>query len=346
MLLGAVLLLNFVVVWAPPLVAQGIVYHGTPLGCLCRRAYARADRTLGPLLGGVLYRRAKDHEYALAAALVFVSVLCNLCLYLTGTTGELVYLLAWVGVGGRCMGGAYTLAHAEAHKPRLYKLPVHVFENYLGVFYGGVPHNFTTSHIHIHHRLDAARGDTMYVWDLPRNSPLAFARYTERVFWHMCGLAPLRYFWKRGMRTQYRLLLRGVLAYWTLVPALLLGVTRSPRAVFFAWLQPLLAMSVFLALVNWAQHGFIEVDARGAHDPAVNATSIVAGRDDYFRENAHWEHHYRAKGDERAGPATVFRDISIPELAVLMIFDRFETLGAYTDMSPALMRRRAARVEA
>ena len=40
----------------------------------------------------------------------------------------------------------------------------HLFENWLGVFFGNVPWNFTTSHIFIHHRLDGGCGDTFYEW--------------------------------------------------------------------------------------------------------------------------------------------------------------------------------------
>ena len=108
-------------------------------------------------------------------------------------------------------------------------------------------------------------------------------------------------------------------------------------------------MTVFLSLVNWAQHGFIEVDAKGLHDRNVNATTIVNGHDDYFAENHHWEHHYTHDGpvqhDADHRPASVFTRISIPELAVLMIFDKFELLAKYTDINPVVLRHRATMIE-
>lgn len=247
------------------------------------------------------------------------------------------------------MGGAYTFAHKEAHNSRLYRFRVNVFENWLGLLYGNVPYNFTTSHIHIHHALDGAKGDTFYMWDLPRNCPFAFAEYVERVFLHMCAVSPLRYFRGRDMHSQYKRLRHGAVCYWLVFPMCIFYISRSVRVLFFIWLQPLLAMTVFLALINWAQHGFIELDNKGVHDPRVNATTIVNGRDDYFRENYHWEHHYTHDKPVDAGskrkPATVFRDISIPELAVLMVFDRFEMLMKHTDLSASVMRRRASAIE-
>lgn len=348
MLVGLLLLLNFSVVWLWSLMLQGFLFHQTPLGAVCRIVFAHADSSLRPVLGTV-YRSPRHEEYALSAALVAVSIVLNTLCYLRGLTGEVLFILAWTGLGGRCMGGAYTFAHKEAHNSRLYRFRVNVFENWLGLLYGNVPYNFTTSHIHIHHALDGAKGDTFYMWDLPRNCPFAFAEYVERVFLHMCAVSPLRYFRGRDMHSQYKRLRHGAVCYWLVFPMCIFYISRSARVLFFIWLQPLLAMTVFLALINWAQHGFIELDNKGVHDPRVNATTIVNGRDDYFRENYHWEHHYTHDKPVDAGskrkPATVFRDISIPELAVLMVFDRFEMLMKHTDLSASVMRRRASAIE-
>ena len=273
------------------------------------------------------------------------SAVTTLILYINGKISTVMYLLAWVGIGGRSMGGAYTFAHKEAHNPRLYKCGVNVFENWVGLLYGNVPNNFSTSHIHSHHALDGQRGDTFYMWDLPRNSLLAFAIYVERVFWHMCAITPMRYFTSHNMPRQSKKLVRGCLAYWVLFPTALAALTASFKVVFVVWLQPLFAMTVFL-LINWAQHGFIELDAEGIHDPRVNATTIVDGRDDYFAENYHWEHHYT--NDNVAStltPATVFKNISIPELAVLILLDKFEILSKHTSTGARRMRRRAQTVD-
>ena len=347
MLLGAFLVLNFFLIWSVPLIVQGLLFHNTFVGSICRFIYAMLERNTSSFFG-IVYRNKKHEEYGITAFLVLLSTICNFSLYIHGRISTFVYILGWVGIGGRCMGGAYTFAHKEAHNPLLYKYRVNIFENWLGVFYGNVPNNFSTSHIYIHHALDGAKGDTFYMWDLPRNSPSAFLVYAERVFCHMCGLSPLLYFTKHDMPRQRRKLMHGLFIYWVIFPLILLQF-KSVMLLFVVWLQPLFAMSVFLALINWAQHGFIELDAKGTHDPLVNATTIVDGRDDYFAENYHWEHHYTHDQPvdpcSTSRPATVFRNISIPELAVLMILDKFEHLTNHTDIDAELLRRRAATTE-
>eukprot|EP01035_Chromulina_nebulosa_P019548 gene19548-25446_t len=51
------------------------------------------------------------------------------------------------------------MAHKEGHNRNLYNPIIrpyigNLFENYIGLFFGNIPWNFTTSHIFIHHRLD------------------------------------------------------------------------------------------------------------------------------------------------------------------------------------------------
>ena len=348
MLIGFLLILNFSVVWLLPIALQGFFFHNTVVGVLCRAAYVRMDKRMRPILGKA-YRNPKNEEYAMTATLVLLSAIVSVLLYVRGTIGEWVYILCWVGAGGRCMGGAYTFAHKEAHNPYLYKWwRTNIFENWLGLMYGNVPYNFSTSHIFIHHALDGAKGDTFYMWDIPRNAKLSFVVYVERVLLHMCGVSPLRYFKQRKMLRQYDKLLRGCVCYWIVFPVALYLLTHSLRKLFFIWLQPLFAMTVFLAVINWAQHGFIELNEHGEHDRQVNATTIVDGRDDYFNENYHWEHHYtndRVSTDRDARSASVFKRISIPELAVHMIFDQFEALRPHTDLDVVVMRRRAMATE-
>merc|ERR1711971_1110833 len=104
-----------------------------------------------------------------------------------------LYNLGWVGLGGRNMGAAYTLAHKEGHNPSLYKPWIkntlgNVFENWVGLLYGNVPYNFSTTHIALHHRLNAGQGDTLYCWDIDRSSWPEFLLYLSRGLLHMSGL--------------------------------------------------------------------------------------------------------------------------------------------------------------
>ena len=196
------------------------------------------------------------------------------------------------------------------------------------MFYGNVPNNFSTPHIYIHHALDGAKGDTFYMWTFPEIRPVHFCLRTcllSHAGYHCCCI--LR---NTTCHDNEESLCTGC-SFTGHFPLILLQF-KSVMLLFVVWLQPL-AMSVFLALINWAQHGFIELDAKGTHDPLVNATTIVDGRDDYFAENYHWEHHYTHDQPvdpcSTSRPATVFRNISIPELAVLMILDKFELDKSY-----------------
>lgn len=346
MILGLLLIANFLLVWAVPLFLQGIIFHQTFVGAICRSAYEFLSPGMNHFLRCV-YRNSKHTEYGCTAVLVLLSTICNFLFYTNGRISAFTYTLGWVGIGGRCMGGAYTFAHKEAHNPLLYKYKINVFENWVGLLYGNVPNNFSTSHIYIHHALDGRKGDTFYMWDLPRNSFFSFATYVERVFWHMCAITPVQYFRSHNMYRQSNKLIRGCIAYWILFPSVLAMLTTS-KVLFVVWLQPLFAMTVFLALINWAQHGFIELDSNGCHDPRVNATTIVDGRDDYFAENYHWEHHYthdQPSADDTLKPASVFTNISIPELALLILFDKFEMLSKHTTIDVEVMRYRAHTTE-
>ena len=195
------------------------------------------------------------------------------------------------------MGSAYTLAHKEGHNRLLYRKWVrhsagNVFENVLGPLFGIVPHSFTTAHIHIHHALDGGRGDSFYMWDVDRTSFADFLFFVARIFAHMCCVSSLRYFWVHNMRFQFYQLLRGAIIYWVCVPALFYSLTGSMSLLFWAWFQPLIGMTVFLSVINWAFHGFLAFDENGKMIPCVNATCIIDGPDDSFGEDDHMAHHF------------------------------------------------------
>ena len=59
------------------------------------------------------------------------------------------------------MGAAYSFAHKEGHNPMIYQRWIrrsvgNVFENWIGCLFGNIPYNFTTSHMHLHHKECAA----------------------------------------------------------------------------------------------------------------------------------------------------------------------------------------------
>jgi len=228
----------------------------------------------------------------------------------------------------------------------------HIFENILGVLFGNVPWNFTTSHIFIHHRLDGGQGDTFYLWDFDRSSMYDFMLYLWRVLLHTSGYSSVAFFKRHGYTTKAKLLTDGILWYWT-VALLLLVATRSFSFIFFVFLQPFFCMTFFLALINIGFHGFLEFDDSGKRIPEVDATMIIEGDDDYFGEDDHMSHHYNGTVYYRDLPelqaskievykkrkASVFRKLSIFELSILIVLGQWEKLAEhYVDYTESMTK--------
>ncbi len=246
------------------------------------------------------------------------------------------------------MGGAYTFAHKEGHIPHMYRPWIrnsigNFFENWLGCFFGNVPYNFTTSHIAIHHKLNAGKGDTFYQWDLDRSSWYDFMLFLHRIFLHTTGYSSLAYFLAMERTVFFNKLLRGCVIYWLVVPSILLLITNSWTFLYFIYLQPCFCMTYFLAFMNFGFHGFIEFDGDGNHIPCVNSIAIIEGEDDYFGEDDHMAHHYATRVFYSDLPeyretqmetykkhhASVFRGFSIVELSVFLLMKDWKRLASH-----------------
>lgn len=255
------------------------------------------------------------------------------------------------------MGGAYALAHKEGHASRMYKKELYwiignLFENGLGMFFGNIPWNFTTSHMKIHHTVNGGVGDTFYLWDIERNSLGDFMLYVHRVFLHMIGYSSIKYFLANGFTDRANLLKSGVKSYVGVIVAILL-ITRSPSFLFWFFIQPLFCMTYFLALINIGFHGFLEFDSSGKRIPFVDSSTIINGSDDIWGEDDHMSHHYNTCVYYRDLPAhqlskvdkfsdyhaSVFKTISIVELSIFILFGLWEKLADYyVDYSNKLTR--------
>lgn len=314
---------------------------------------SRAVRWVGETF---FYSEPKFADFFFQSILVTVSTACSLSyiFYYQLTYGFLpvwliyAYNFAWVGFGGRVMGGAYAFAHKEGHLGHLYRPWIrntvgNWFENWLGCFFGNVPYNFTTSHIAIHHKLNAGRGDTFYQWDLDRTSWSDFMLFLHRIFLHTTGYSSLAYFIAMERTVFFNKLLRGCVIYWLVVPTCILLITNSWTFLYFVYFQPLLGMTYFLAFMNFGFHGFVEFDENGNHIPCVNSTAIIEGEDDYFGEDDHMAHHYATRvyfrdlpayqatevGDFKLHHGSVFRKLSIVELSAFILFKDFKRLASH-----------------
>jgi hypothetical protein len=185
-------------------------------------------------------------------------------------------------------------------------------------------------------------GDSFYMWDFDRSSLLYFMTYLHRILLHMIGYSSLVFFSCNGKTKQADKLRNGMVIYWA-VGAAVLALTRSFSFFWWIYLEPLLCMTFFLALLNIGFHGFIEFDKEGKPIPMVNATTILEGQDDFFGEYDHMAHHYNSsvyyrnlpahqasKREEfRKHRASVFREISIVELSIFILLGLWEKLADY-----------------
>lgn len=238
------------------------------------------------------------------------------------------------------------------YKDSLHGVIGNLFENGLGVFFGNIPWNFTTSHIMIHHKVNGGVGDTFYLWDFDRSNVGEFMLYVNRILMHMVGYSSVKYFRAQDMNDRADLLLQGIKTYVAIAFAIL-AITRSFSFVFWIYLEPLLCMTYFLALINIGFHGFLEYDDNGGHVPVVDSTTIIEGEDDLFGEDDHMAHHYNAGVYFRDLPAhqktketefkhrhaSVFRKLSIVELSIFILFGLWEQLADhYVDYTGKMTR--------
>ena len=281
----AAISLVIVAFWLLPIALQGQAFK-LGLHRVLRPIYRRVDgsEALRGFASRWIYARPVHVDYFATALFMLTSTALALGLvcYWQVTRGSLplwliaLYYFAWVGFGGRGMGAAYTFAHREGHRPggRLYRPWIrnsfgNVFENWVGLFYGNVPYNFSTSHNLLHHGLDAGKGDPFYMWDIARTSWSDFMLYQFRIFVYMTGWSSLQAFRERldspQVAKSYKKLRKGCVVYWLVMPtaivAALIWAGSTPLSalafLFLIYLQPLCAMSFFLAAINVGFNGFI-----------------------------------------------------------------------------------------
>lgn len=227
-----------------------------------------------------------------------------------------------------------------------------IFENTLGVFFGNVPFNFSISHVCIHHKLDGGIGDSFYEWDIDRSNPAHFMLYVHRIFLHMIGYSSIKFLQAQGHKAKADILQRGVY-YYIASGVAILAITRSFSFLFWIYLEPLLCMTYFLALLNIGFHGFIEFDENGVNIPMVNSSTIVDGEDDMFGEDDHMAHHYNTtvyyrdlpahqlskREDFKKVKASVFQKLSIVELSIFIVLGLWDKLADhYVDYTGKLTR--------
>ena len=176
--------------------------------------------------------------------------------------------------------------------------------------------------------------------------------YVARISKHMLGYSSLKVFSFNNQTSKYDKLFGGVITYWLMAGAIF-AVTHSASFLFWIYIQPLMCMTYFLALLNYGFHGFLEFDEDGKSIPCVDSTTIIDGDDDYFGEDDHMAHHYNSNVFYKDLPAlqaskvaeftkyraSVFRGVNIVELSIYLLLSLWgELADHYVDYSGTMSR--------
>eukprot|EP01035_Chromulina_nebulosa_P006398 gene6398-8642_t len=166
---GVTLSLNFLIFWAIPVAGMGSLYKHTPLKKFLQPIYIflESHSAIRNFASSYVYENPQHADFFVILMLLCCSafISAGTMFYVQLRTGALpawliaAYYCSWVGIGGSMMGTAYGLSHKEGHNRGMYKKWIrnsvgNFVENWIGVMFGNVPYNFTTSHVFVHHRLD------------------------------------------------------------------------------------------------------------------------------------------------------------------------------------------------
>jgi len=164
----------------------------------------------------------------------------------------------------------------------------------------------------------------------------------HRIGMHCSGISAWIMLRVRGHYKQANILTKGLLQYYILYPGILFFLTRSWSFIFYMYFQPFVGMTFFLCFMNVAFHAFVEYE----NDKPVECvyhTDMIGGDDDYFGENSHMSHHiathvyWRDLDEARKSlysdfakyHGAIFKDLSIVEVAGMLLFKDFKTLAKH-----------------
>lgn len=119
---GVCLTINWILIWAVPIMGMGMIWKNF-LRYFLQPVYdsLEQNKTLRRFASTYIYSRAEHADYFVMSVLTLLNsvVFLSIVFYWQIKFGHLpawllfVYYCSWVGVGGRIMGTAYTMAHKE-----------------------------------------------------------------------------------------------------------------------------------------------------------------------------------------------------------------------------------------
>lgn len=209
-----------------------------------------------------------------------------------------IYHVIRVGPYVMSFAYVYTLCHKEGHataaKTGLFAKPFdhqgslrHIFNWWVGLFYGVIPSSFAIGHSINHHKYNNGPNDVVSTTDTPRDSVMAWVCYIPRFARYSSNISTTRQFITEGKHDVALRIIYGSLwyvAFFGLV-AQMFGLKFAVAYLCYPFLENVL----LLATVNWSWHAF--VDPNDHTNEYVSAITLVNGPINVLNEDAHVVHH-------------------------------------------------------
>mmetsp|Transcript_453 Transcript_453/g.659 ORF Transcript_453/g.659 Transcript_453/m.659 type:complete len:462 (+) Transcript_453:72-1457(+) len=231
---------------------------------------------------------------------VFVPIIflgCAWHAYQNGMNYWLLYAYHVLRIGPYFMNFAYvyTLCHKEGHtytglyskSYNKYTLLRHVFNWWIGMFYGVLPATFAYGHSINHHKYNNAMEDVITTSDKPRDNFANWVAYLPRYFLYAINISTIYAFAKENNWKVVNKVFLG--SVWFFAWVCVWAVSVSPMFAFTYVAFPFFEAGVLLAAVNWSWHAF--VDPTDPSNEYVQSITILDGPINVLNEDSHVVHH-------------------------------------------------------
>lgn len=192
----------------------------------------------------------------------------------------------------------YVLCHKEGHAAAaghgMFAPPFdkfgpfrHIFNWWVGLYYGVMPASFAVGHSINHHKYNNGPSDVISVADKPRDEWTALICYIPRFLLYACNVSTVRQFYKEGRYRVAWSMVVGTLYY--VVWYALVSRAYGPLFAFMYIAYPFFEQTLMLSGINWVWHAFIDPD--NAENEYVQSITILGGTINVLNEDAHVVHH-------------------------------------------------------
>jgi hypothetical protein len=192
----------------------------------------------------------------------------------------------------------YAVCHKEGHavaaRTGLFAAPFdktgpfrHIFNWWVGLFYGVLPSTFAVGHSINHHKYNNGPGDVLSTCDRPRDEWPWLVAYIPRFALYATNVSTTLQFLREGKPTIALKTVLGTLYYVAFV-ALVARTYGSWFAVAYL-VYPFLEQCLMLSGINWVWHAFLDPD--DVENEYVQSITILGGTINVLNEDSHVVHH-------------------------------------------------------